>query len=153
MTLTLSSPAFEPGAEIPVLFTCDGDDLSPPLDWTGAPPGTGSFALIIDDPDAPGGTWVHWVVWDLPGDLSGLAEAASAGSLPGGTREGSNSWKRARYGGPCPPSGTHRYVHKLFALDAPLGDLGRLTADELSGAMRPHVVASAELVGTYRRQP
>jgi len=95
---------------------------------------------------------VHWVVWDLPGDLSGLAEAASAGSLPGGAREGSNSWNRTPYAGPCPPSGTHRYVHKLFALDGSLGDLGRPTAEELSQAIRHHVVASAELVATYRRR-
>lgn len=151
MTLVLTSPAFEEGGEIPTRFTCDGEDVSPPLSWTGAPPGTGAFALMIDDPDAPRGPWVHWVVYDLPGDATGLAEGA-ADALPEGAREGTNSWNRTRYGGPCPPSGTHRYVHRLFALDAPLGDLGRPTADELERAMRARVLASAELLGTYARR-
>lgn len=151
MTLTLTSPAFTQGGEIPTRFTCDGEDVSPPLAWTGAPPGTGAFALVVDDPDAPRGTWVHWVVYDLPGDATGLAEGAAA-ALPEGTREGTNSWNRTGYGGLCPPSGAHRYVHELFALDAPLGDLDRPTADELERAMRAHVIASTELLGTYARR-
>lgn len=125
---------------------------SPPLAWAGAPPGTGAFALIVEDPDAPSGTWVHWVVYDLPGDVTSLDEGA-ARELPAGARPGTNSWNVATYGGPCPPSGSHRYVHRIFALDAPLGDLGRPTASDLEHEMRAHVLAAGELVGTYRRQP
>ncbi|MEZ5330796.1 MAG: YbhB/YbcL family Raf kinase inhibitor-like protein [Thermoanaerobaculia bacterium] len=148
--MEVTSRAFEAGGAMPARLTCDGGELSPPLAWSGAPPGTGAFALIVEDPDAPSGTWVHWVVYDLPGDAGSLAEDAARG-LPSGAREGTNSWGAVAYGGPCPPSGSHRYVHRLFALDAPLGDLGRPTARELERAIRPHLLARGELVGTYRR--
>jgi Raf kinase inhibitor-like YbhB/YbcL family protein len=156
MALTLTSTAFEHGAGIPPEYTCDGADRSPPLQWSGAPPGTRAFALIVDDPDAPDPsapkmTWVHWVLYDLPPDASALPDGVPAGALPAGTREGTNNWKRTGYGGPCPPIGRHRYFHKLFALDAPLGDLHRPTADRLTAAMEGHVLARAELMGTYQR--
>ncbi|HEY8106290.1 MAG TPA: YbhB/YbcL family Raf kinase inhibitor-like protein, partial [Gemmatimonadales bacterium] len=132
MTLSLRSTAFPPGGEIPKEYTCDGEDVSPPLAWSGAPPGTKSFVLIVDDPDAPDPkapktTWVHWVLYDIPASATALPKAATTKSLPAGTREGLNDWKRTGYGGPCPPIGRHRYFHKLYALDASLGDLGRPT--------------------------
>jgi Raf kinase inhibitor-like YbhB/YbcL family protein len=156
MALTLTSPAFPPGGEIPKEYTCDGADTSPPLEWAGAPAGTKSFVLIIDDPDAPDPeapklTWVHWVLYDLAGPTRGLAAGASAGGLPPGTREGTNNWGRTGYGGPCPPIGRHRYFHKLFALDALLGDLGKPTSEELQRAMARHVLTRAEVMGTYQR--
>jgi hypothetical protein len=156
MALTLRSPAFANGGEIPREYTCDGADRSPPLEWTGAPAGTRSFALIMDDPDAPDPrapqmTWVHWVLYDIPPSTTGLPEDAASGALPPGTREGTNSWKRTGYGGPCPPIGRHRYFHKLYAVDTELGDLGEPTADDLAAAMQGHILAKAELVGTYQR--
>ncbi len=156
MALTLHSPAFAPGGEIPKQFTCDGGDRSPPLEWTGAPPGARSYTFIVDDPDAPDPkapktTWVHWVLYDIPASVSGLPEGADAKSLPPGTRAGTNSWNRTGYGGPCPPIGRHRYFHKLFALDTTLPDLARPTADRLQAAMKGHVLARAELVGIYER--
>jgi Raf kinase inhibitor-like YbhB/YbcL family protein len=156
MALLLTSPAFAAGGPIPREYTCDGADRSPPLEWTGAPAGTKSFALIVDDPDAPDPkapktTWVHWVLYDIPVATAGLPAAVTASDLPPGTREGTNSWKRAGYGGPCPPIGRHRYFHKLYALDALLGDLGRPTADQLTAVMQPHLAAKAELIGTYQR--
>jgi Raf kinase inhibitor-like YbhB/YbcL family protein len=156
MTLTLTSTAFERGGAIPPEYTCDGADRSPPLEWSGAPPGTRGFALIVDDPDAPDPdapklTWVHWVLYDLPADASALPAGAAAGGLPAGTREGTNNWNRTGYGGPCPPIGRHRYFHKLFALGAQLGDLRRPTAEQLTAAMQGHVLARAELMGTYQR--
>jgi len=156
MSLSLSSPAFYENRPIPTRFTCDGGDLSPPLDWNGVPPGTKSLALIVDDPDAPDPaaprtTWVHWVLYDIPVSADGLPEGASAGSLPPGTREGTNDWNRTGFGGPCPPVGRHRYFHKLYALDTTLPDLGAPTKAELERAMEGHVLARAELVGTYER--
>ena len=156
MTLTLTSPAFTPGGAIPRQYTCDDADRSPPLEWTGVPAGARSIALIVDDPDAPDPkapkmTWVHWVLYDMPVAAVGLAEGISTGPLPQGTREGTNDWKRTGYGGPCPPIGRHRYFHKLFALDTLLGDLGAPTAGELLRAMEGHVLARAELIGTYDR--
>ena len=140
---------------MPERFTCDGDDLSPPLEWTGAPEGTQSFALIVDDPDAPDPkapkrVWVHWVLYNLPGDSKGLAEDAS-GTLPPGTRWGFNDMGRTGYGGPCPPIGRHRYFHKLYALDLVLPDLQRPTKAKLEAAMAGHILAQTELIGTYRR--
>jgi Raf kinase inhibitor-like YbhB/YbcL family protein len=157
MPLRLESPRFADGAEIPQEYTCQGRDVSPPLRWSGAPAGTRSFALIVDDPDAPDPehprtTWVHWVVYDLPADASALAEAVTPAALPAGARAGLNDWKRTRYGGPCPPIGRHRYFHKLYALDAVLGDLGEPTRAALERAMEGHVLAKAELVGTYRKR-
>jgi Raf kinase inhibitor-like YbhB/YbcL family protein len=156
MTLALVSPAFPPNGSIPKEYTCDGDDLAPPLAWTGAPAGTKSFALIVDDPDAPDPkapktTWVHWVLYDIPASAAALPKAGGGKSLPPGTREGLNDWKRTGYGGPCPPIGRHRYFHKLYALDASLGGLGHPTKAALERAMRGHILGQAELVGTYQR--
>ena len=155
--MQLTSPAFAPNGSIPARFTCDGDDISPPLAWSGAPQGTKSFALIVDDPDAPDPaapkmTWVHWVLYDIPAGTTALAEGAAKGGLPPGTRQGLNDWKRTGYGGPCPPKGRHRYFHKLYALDTTLGDLGRPTKAALEKAMQGQVLAQGELVGTYQRR-
>ena len=154
---TLTSPVFEAGGVIPVEYTCEGADRSPPLEWSGAPGGTQSFALIVDDPDAPDPkapkqTWVHWVLYDIPAESTGLTAGAGTSGGPSGARDGLNSWKRATYGGPCPPIGRHRYFHKLFALDVLLGDRGRLSADELAKLMEGHVLARAELIGTYQKR-
>lgn len=147
MTLSISSPAFEHGRSIPPQFTADGDDVSPELTITGVPDGAASLALIMDDPDAPMGTWVHWVVWNIPVDTAIIEE----GFEPGGSTGGRNSWGRTGYGGPAPPSGTHRYFFKLFALDTLL-DLPP-TADKaaLEDAMEEHILDSTELMGTYSR--
>ncbi len=156
MSLTLTSAAFSPRGEIPKRHTCDGDDVSPALSWAGAPAGTRSFALIVDDPDAPDPAapkvvWVHWVLYDIPGGSSSLSEALSAKSLPSGTREGLNDWKQTGWRGPCPPVGRHRYFHKLYALDTVLPDLHRPDKSALEKAMKGHVLAQAELIGTYQR--
>jgi Raf kinase inhibitor-like YbhB/YbcL family protein len=157
MSFELTSSAFGPGREIPARHTCEGEDLSPALAWSGAPAGTESFALVVVDPDAPDPaaprtTWVHWVVYGLPADAAGLAEGMRAESLPRGTREGRNDWKRTGWGGPCPPIGRHRYFFKLYALDTVLPDLGLPDARALERAMAGHVLAKAELVGTYQKQ-
>jgi Raf kinase inhibitor-like YbhB/YbcL family protein len=157
MAFQLTSPSFAPQGEIPAKFTCEGADISPPLAWSGVPPGTKSLALIVDDPDAPDPkapkmTWVHWVLYNLPPAASSLPEGVKKSALPGGTREGQNDWKRAGYGGPCPPIGRHRYFHKLMALDTVLPDLGAATKAELEKAMKGHVLAQAELVGTYEKE-
>ena len=157
MGLTLRSASFAHEAGIPAKFTCQGDDVSPPLSWSGAPAGTRSFALVVDDPDAPDPrapktTWVHWVLYHLPADTPALAEGVAASALPSGTREGVNDWKRTGYNGPCPPVGRHRYFYKLFALDVVLPELGRATKKQLEDAMRGHVLAEAQLVGTYEKQ-
>jgi hypothetical protein len=155
MKLEITSPAFEAGGEIPTRFTCEGEDVSPPLAWSGVPAGTQSLVLIVDDPDAPDPkaprtTWVHWVLFDLPPGSGGLAEGAAAGALPEGTRVGRNDWKRRDYGGPCPPIGRHRYFHELYALDTKL-DLDAPDKAEVERAMEGHVLARAELVGTYEK--
>jgi Raf kinase inhibitor-like YbhB/YbcL family protein len=154
--LALSSPAFGPGAAIPTLFTCEGEDLSPALDWTGVPEKAQSLVLIVDDPDAPDPkaprmTWVHWVLYDIPPTARGLPQGVASGDLPAGTREGTNDWKRTGWGGPCPPIGRHRYFHKLYALDVLLPDLGTPTKPQVEAAMKGHVIARAELVGTYQK--
>lgn len=156
MALAIRSDAFADGAEIPARYTCQGDDHSPPLAWSGAPPGTRSFSLIVDDPDAPDPrapttTWVHWVLYDLPPACTGLPEHVAPGALPEGTREGTNDWHRTGWGGPCPPIGRHRYFFKLFALDAALGDLRTPTKARLLTAMAGHVLAEAQIVGTYQK--
>ena len=156
MTLTLRSPAFAAGGAIPSKYTCDGANHSPPLEWSGAPDGTKSFALIMDDPDAPDPkapktTWVHWVLYDIPASASSLPEAVAPSHLPAGTRAGATSAKGTTYGGPCPPRGRHRYFHKLYALDTLLGDLHHPTAEHLEAAIRQHTLARAELIGTYQR--
>ena len=156
MAMTLSSTAFQPDGSIPARHTCEGDDLSPPLAWSGVPEGTRSLALVVDDPDAPDPrnprtTWVHWVLYNLPATSGGLPEGVRDGDLPGGARQGLNDWKRPGWGGPCPPVGRHRYFHKLYALDTVLPDLGTPTRAELERAMEGHVLARAELVGTYQK--
>ncbi len=156
---TLRSPAFETGAGIPRRHTCQGADLSPPLTWADPPAGTRSLALTVVDPDvpdpaAPERSWVHWVVYDLPADVRALPEnaGASAASLPAGARAGRNDWGRPDYGGPCPPIGRHRYLHRLQALDVVLGDLGTPTRDALLRATEGHVLGEAELLGTYQKE-
>lgn len=156
MPLALTSSAFSHQGEIPGRFTCDGDNVSPPLAWSDPPEGTKSFALIVDDPDAPDPraprmTWVHWVLYNLPATAEELPEGVWRAALPPGTREGLNDWKRTGYGGPCPPIGRHRYFHKLYALDTVLPDLGEPTKAKLERAMKGHVLAHTELVGTYRK--
>lgn len=155
MDLTLSSPAFEPMHAIPAHYTCDGQDLAPPLVFAGVPPQAASLVLIVDDPDAPDParpqtTWVHWVVVDLPPAAKGLPEGGSP--LPAGAREGLNDWKRPGYGGPCPPVGRHRYFFKLYALDTTLAALAQPTKAAVERAMHGHVIAQAQLVGTYLRR-
>lgn len=146
MTMALTSPAFNDGKAIPSKFTCDGEDISPELDWFGTPEGTVSLALIMDDPDAPAGTWVHWVLYNMPMDLSGLREGMTGVGV-----DGTNSWNRTGYGGPCPPSGTHRYYFKLYALDVNL-ELGPgAKKGDLLAAMEGHILGQAELMGTYSR--
>ena len=157
MALQLMTPAFDRGQEIPSKYTCEGVDESPEVRWTGAPANTKSFALIVDDPDAPDPKapkmiWVHWILYGLPADSKGLREAVPSKGLPSGTLEGSNDWAKAGYGGPCPPIGRHRYVFTLFALDAALPDLSTPSRAALEKAMEGHVVAKAELIGTYQRQ-
>ena len=155
MGMTIRSNAFTDGGEIPTRFTCEGEDVSPELSWSGVPAGTRSLALVVDDPDAPDPaapktTWVHWVLYDIPASALGLAEAVSDDDLPAGTRSGVNDWKRTGYGGPCPPIGRHRYFHKLYALDTTLPDLGEPIKARLEAAMEGHVLARATLMGTYR---
>ena len=154
-TMQISSPAFPHQGRIPRIHTCEGNDSAPLLAWEGVPPGTASLALIVDDPDAPDPkapkmTWVHQVLYDLPPDSAGLPGGAK-GDLPPGTRQGKNDWKRTGWGGPCPPIGRHRYFFKLYALDAKLGDLGEPTKPQLEAAMKGHVLAKAELIGTYQK--
>jgi len=155
MALAITSMAFADGGAIPPRYTCQGEDVSAPLAWKDLPAGTKSLALIMDDPDAPDPaapkrTWVHWVLYNLPATAAGLREAVD--SLPEGTLEGTNDWGRTGYGGPCPPIGRHRYFHKLYALDVVLPDLGEPTKAELEQAMEGHVLAKAELVGTYQKE-
>jgi len=152
----MTSTAFAEGGPIPKAYTCDGSDVSPPLAWTGVPKEAKSLVLVVDDPDAPDPkapkmTWVHWVLYDLPPSIGGLPQGVLSRDLPQGTREGRNDWKRTGYGGPCPPVGRHRYFHKLYALDAMLPDLEAPTKGKLEAAMQGHILATAELVGTYQR--
>jgi len=156
MTLTLDSDAFPAGGDIPPRYTCMGDDVSPPLAWSGVPDGTRSLVLIIDDPDAPDPrapkmTWVHWLVYNLPPDTRALAEDAAANGLPSGARQGINDWGRGDYGGPCPPVGRHRYFHKLYALDVVLEGLQSPGKAQLEAAMQGHVLAEAQLLGTCQK--
>jgi len=156
MGLTLTSSAFSPNDAIDPIHTCDGQDLSPPLQWQDAPEGTRSLVLIVDDPDAPDPaaprmTWVHWVLYNIPPETTGLAQGTAPDDVPDGCRHGLNDWDRIGYGGPCPPVGTHRYFHKLYALDTVLPDLGLPTKAALEAAMQGHVLAQAKLVGTYER--
>jgi Raf kinase inhibitor-like YbhB/YbcL family protein len=149
--MILESPAFNGGDPIPQRHTCDGADVSPPLDWRDAPAGTGTFALVMDDPDAPGGTWAHWVLFNLPPSVGALPEGVESRTLPKGAAEGTNSWGHGGYRGPCPPSGTHRYVFKLYALDGPLELKPHPTRDDVLAAIQGSVLAESQLTGRYTR--
>jgi Raf kinase inhibitor-like YbhB/YbcL family protein len=156
MTLTLSSSVFTNMGELPSKYTCNGSDVSPPLQWDGVPENTSSLVLIVDDPDAPDPkapkmTWVHWLVFNIPPDARSFAEAVSSVALPKGAQQGINDWKSIGYRGPCPPIGRHRYFFKLYALDALLNELNNVTKPQLEAAMQGHVIAKAELVGTYQQ--
>lgn len=156
MSMKIESSEFVHNGDMPQRFTCDGQDLSPPLSWSGVPEGAKSLVLIVDDPDAPDPkapkmTWVHWVLYNIPTDAGGLPEGVSSGSLPPGTAEGVNDWKRTGYGGPCPPVGRHRYFHKLYALDTVLSGLRKPSKTQIENAMKGHILAQAELVGLYQR--
>jgi Raf kinase inhibitor-like YbhB/YbcL family protein len=155
MTMTMTSPAFKQNGQIPSKFTCEGDNISPPLAWDGVPESTKNLVLIIEDPDAPDPkapqrVWVHWVVYNIPPDARGLPENASKAGLPQGAVVGLNDFKKTEYGGPCPPVGRHRYFHKLYALDITL-DLKGATKSQIEQAIKGHVLANAELIGTYQK--
>jgi Raf kinase inhibitor-like YbhB/YbcL family protein len=152
MAMRIESAAFSEGGLIPQRHTCDGKDVSPPLSWTGTPEGAKSLALICDDPDAPGKTWVHWVVFNIPPAARQLPEAiAPGGPISGVGTQGKNDFRKLGYGGPCPPGGTHRYQFKLYALDAELALPAGATKAELEGAMEGHVLGQATLTGKYSR--
>ena len=153
--MQITSSSFTHQGAIPAKYTCEGPDTSPPLAWSGVPPSAKSLALIVDDPDAPDPkapkmTWVHWVLYDVPSGTSSLAEGASR-SLPSGTRDGLNDWRRTGYGGPCPPIGRHRYFFKLYALDTDLSGVKAANKPELEKAIEGHVIGQAQLVGTYQK--
>lgn len=151
--MQLRSPAFEHGGLIPAKYTCDGQDISPPLTWADPPAGTRSFALIADDPDAPRGTWVHWVAWNIPADTRSLNEGLpKQDALQNGMKQGTTDFRRVGYGGPCPPSGTHRYFFKLYALDSTLNLPASTTKSDLEKAMQGHILQQAELMGKYQRK-
>lgn len=155
MSLTLTSTAFADNSEIPMRYTCDGENISPPLSWSGAPQSAKSLVLIVDDPDAPDPeaperTWVHWVLYNLPPTDSGLKQDVASAGLPTGAKEGLNDWRRTGYGGPCPPIGRHRYFHHLYALDIVLPELNNPDKAKLEEAMQGHVIDKAELLGTYQ---
>lgn len=152
MTINVSSPNFTQGQAIPAKYSCQGQELSPPLSWKGLPAETKSLALIMDDPDAPGGTWVHWVLYNLPPDSGGLPEGVSpSGDGPGGSKQGKNSWNKQGYGGPCPPGGVHRYFFKIYALDTTLGLKAGATKQQVLQAMQGHIIGQGELMGTFRK--
>ena len=152
MALVITSSAFSEGQAIPERYTCDGPDVSPDLAWSGVPEAAGSLALICDDPDAPMGTWVHWVLFNIPVEAEGLpAEISPDATLENGACHGINDFRKLGYGGPCPPGGTHRYFFKLYALDAMLELDSGITKSALLGAMEGHVLAEGQLMGTYSR--
>lgn len=156
MAFLLTSTAFNDGGQIPARYTCEGRDVSPPLSWAGVPDQARSLVLIVDDPDAPDPaaprmTWVHWVLYNISVESSELPEGAGSGKLSPEIKQGLNDWKRTGYGGPCPPIGRHRYVHKLYALDTVLPELNHPRKDALEKAMAGHVLAETRLVGTYQK--
>ncbi len=153
MAFKLTSSAFPAGAEISEQYTCKGADISPALEWNGAPSKTASFALIMDDPDAPAGTWVHWVIWNVPATAHSLPEGApKQEQLDDGARQGRNSFHKTGYNGPCPPPGaTHRYFFRLYALDAKIDLAANANRSALDAAMKGHVLAQAEYMGTFHR--
>lgn len=155
MTFTVQSPEFTHMGEIPVQYTCQGADLSPALTWNNVPEGTQSFVLIVDDPDAPDPkapkmTWVHWVLYNIPATIRGIAEGGK--NLPAGTLDGVNNWGRTGYGGPCPPIGRHRYFFKVYALSKAIPPLRRPSKEDIEQAMQGYVLAKAELIGTYQKR-
>lgn len=151
--MSLQSSSFAQGQPIPQKYTCDGDDASPQLQWSNAPQGTKSFALITDDPDAPAGTWVHWVIFNIPADKHELTAGIAKTAAPSAGEQGLNDFKKVGYGGPCPPPGTpHRYFFKLYALDTQLPAKQRATKKDVEAAMQGHALATAELMGTYQRK-
>jgi len=156
MPLTLESAAFTDQAPVPTEYTCEGKDISPPLDWHGVPEQARSLVLIVDDPDAPDPkaprmTWVHWVVYNIPPQTTGLAAGVRPADLPTGTEEGLNDWKCIGYGGPCPPVGQHRYFHKLYALDTLLPHMDKATKAAVEAAMNGHIIVETALIGTYAK--
>jgi Raf kinase inhibitor-like YbhB/YbcL family protein len=152
MTLKVTSTAFDEGGVIPAKYTCDGENVSPPLAWSGVPDGAKSLALVADDPDAPGGTWTHWVIYQIPATEKGLPEnVPTRDTLDGGARQGVNDFKKTGYGGPCPPSGTHHYFFKLYALDAEPNLPPGVSKEQLLKAIDGHVVAEGQLMGRYQR--
>ena len=152
MGFRLSSTSFKEGQSIPRQHTCDGVNVSPALEWSSAPPATKTFAIICDDPDAPSGTWVHWVLYNLPGDRIGLVEnVPTTEQVPGDGLQGTNDSKKIGYDGPCPPSGTHRYFFKLYALDSEISLKAGATKAEVLKAMEGHIIGQTQLMGTYRR--
>jgi len=148
--MKITSSAFSDGALIPIKYTCDGDDISPPLVWSDIPENTASFVLINDDPDAPVGTWDHWILFNLEGKTTELAENVDLSKLAG-VQLGHNNWRRNDYGGPCPPYGTHRYFFKLYALDMKLDLPAGSSKQDIKKAMAGHILAEAELLGRYKR--
>lgn len=151
--MVLESSAFKEGGMIPSRYTCDGANVSPALHWKNAPQGVRSFALIADDPDAPMGTWVHWVIYNIPDSVTALPEAVPPVTrLDNGALQGKNDFRKIGYGGPCPPGGVHRYFFKLYALDAPLSLSAGATKAEVLRAMEGHILAQAQLMGRYQRR-
>lgn len=153
MEIKITSPAFENEGMIPAKYTCDGEDISPPLQWDAVPEGTKSIALISDDPDAPMGTWVHWVLFNLPADARELKENIPPDkTLPNGAKQGTSDFGRIGYGGPCPPGGTHRYFFKIYALDTELSLQAGARKRDLLKAMEGHIVGQGQLMGKYKRR-
>jgi Raf kinase inhibitor-like YbhB/YbcL family protein len=154
MALEIKSSAFSQGQPIPARYTCDGDDVSPALTWSAGPQPTVSYAIICDDPDAPAGTWTHWVIYAIPAGTTSLPEAVpKSDSLPGGALQGKSSFNRIGYGGPCPPPGKpHRYFFKLYALDVDIKSEPGVTSSQLNAKMKGHILAQGELMGTYKRK-
>lgn len=157
MAFSITSAVFQPNGEIPSKYTCEGKDISPQISWSNPPMGTKSFALIVDDPDAPDPkapkmTYVHWVLYNIPANVTSLAENVQSADLPSGTKEGVNDWKRTGYGGPCPPIGRHRYFFKLYALDTILSDLNKPSKNDLEAAMKGHILGEAQIIGTYQKE-
>lgn len=152
MEIKITSPAFEEGGMIPEVYTCDGIDISPPLKWSSMPQGTKTFALICDDPDAPIGTWVHWVIYNIPGDICELPEnIPPEQEIKNGGIQGMNDFRKIGYGGPCPPGGTHRYFFRIYALDTEVDLKPGATESQLLKAMEGHILAEGQLMGRYSR--
>jgi hypothetical protein len=152
MNIKIKSAVFEEGGMIPKKYTCDGENISPPLSWADAPDGTKTYALICDDPDAPAGTWVHWVMYNMPANTKELSEAVSAKkNIDNGAIQGINDFRKTGYGGPCPPGGTHRYFFKIYALNTSLDLRGDVTKDQLLSAMSGHILAEGQLMGKYSK--